>query len=97
MIKPHGSKTLMPLYVADDARRAALEQEAESLPSLLISSAAAASAVMLGSGYFNPLNGFMSLNDALKVANEMQIASGLFWPVPILNIVPADRISADIS
>lgn len=95
MIKPHGSQTLNPLYVADDARRAALAQEAESLPSLLISSAAAASAVMLGSGYFTPLNGFMDLADALSVANEMQIASGLFWPIPIVNIVPADAISAE--
>ena len=28
MIKPHGSETLNPLYVADDAKRAALEAEA---------------------------------------------------------------------
>ena len=44
MIKPHGSEQLNPLYVMDDAKRAALQQEAESLPSILGSSAAAANA-----------------------------------------------------
>ena len=44
MIKPHGSDTLNPLYVADDAKRAELEKEAEGLPSIVISSAAAGNA-----------------------------------------------------
>ena len=63
MIKPHGSDQLNPLLV-DDAQRQALLQEAESLPSLLLNSAAAANAVMLGAGYFNPLTGYMNLADA---------------------------------
>ena len=86
MIKPHGSDTLNPLYVADDAKRAALLKEAESLPSLLLNSAAAANAVMLGAGYFNPLTGYMTLADALSVCESLKTASGLFWPVPILNV-----------
>jgi sulfate adenylyltransferase len=86
MIKPFGSETLNPLYVADDARRKALEKEAEGLPSLLLNSAAAANAVMLGAGYFNPLTGFMNLADALSVSEKLQTSSGLFWPVPVLNL-----------
>jgi sulfate adenylyltransferase len=87
MIRPHGSDRLNPLYVQDDAKRAQLLREAEGLPSLLISSAAAANAVMLGGGYFNPLGGYMDLADSLSVAEKMQTASGLFWPVPIVNMV----------
>jgi sulfate adenylyltransferase len=87
MIKPHGSDTLNPLYVADDAKRAALVKEAEGLPKLLVCSQAAANAVMLASGYFNPLTGFMSLKDALSVAENMKTTGGLFWPVPIVNVV----------
>ena len=87
MIKPHGSDTLNPLYVADDAKRAALQKEAEGLPKLLVCSQAAANAVMLGSGYFNPLTGFMNLKDALSVADNMKTTAGLFWPVPIVNVV----------
>ncbi|HEX4873248.1 MAG TPA: sulfate adenylyltransferase [Nevskiaceae bacterium] len=86
MISPHGSATLQPLFVADAARRAALLAEAESLPSLLLNSAAAANAVMLGAGYFNPLAGYMNLADALSVAERLHTRSGLFWPVPIINL-----------
>ena len=87
MIKPHGSDTLNPLYVENDADRAALQKEAESLPSVTVSSATAANAVMLGAGYFNPLTGYMNLADALSVANTLHTTSGLFWPTPVLNLV----------
>ena len=86
MIKPHGSETLNPLYVADATQRAALLKEAESLPSLLLNSAAAANAVMLGAGYFNPLTGYQTKADALAIAKDLKTASGLFWPVPVLNL-----------
>jgi len=87
MIKPHGSDTLNPLYVADDAKRAALEAEAANLKSIVVCSQAAANAVMLGSGYFNPLTGFMNLADSMAVADKMETTGGLFWPVPIVNVV----------
>ncbi len=85
MISPHGSDKLNPLYVMDAKERAALAKEAEVLPSLVVSSAAAANAVMMGGGYFNPLTGYMNLADAIKVAEEMRTTSGLFWPVPVIN------------
>jgi sulfate adenylyltransferase len=87
MIKPHGSETLNPLYVADDAKRAALEAEAANLKSIVVCSQAAANAVMMGSGYFNPLTGFMNLDDSMSVAEKMVTTDGLFWPVPIVNVV----------
>jgi len=87
MIKPHGSDKLNPLYVMDDKKRAELKKEAAKLPSIVISSAAAANAVMLGAGYFNPLRGFMDLKHSLSVANTMRTTDGLFWPVPIVNVV----------
>ena len=85
MIKPHGSDSLNPLLV-DAAQRQALLQEAESLPSLLLNSAAAANAVMLGAGYFNPLTGYMNLADALSVSASLHTTKGLFWPVPVINL-----------
>lgn len=87
MIKPHGSDELNPLFVMDDAKRAALIKEAEGLPSILGCSAAAANAVMMGGGYFNPLTGYMKKADALSVAEKMKTTDGLFWPVPILCMV----------
>jgi len=87
MIKPHGSDRLNPLFVMDEDERKELLKEAENLPSVIISSAAAANAVMLGSGYFTPLNGYMNLADSLSVAEKMQTTDGLFWPVPIVNVL----------
>lgn len=86
MIKPHGSETLNPLFVYDVARHHELLTEAKTLPSLLLNSASAANAVMLGGGYFNPLTGYMNLADAMSVAEEMHTTGGLFWPVPVLNL-----------
>lgn len=87
LVKPHGADALKPLYVADEDARVALQQEAESLPSVVISSAAAANAVMMGAGYFTPLTGYMNKADMLSVAENMTTADGLFWPVPIVNML----------
>ena len=86
MIKPHGSDSLMPLLVDDPARLEALRAEAADMPSMTLSSAAAANAVMLGAGYFTPLQGFMNKADALAVAENMKTGSGIFWPVPVVNL-----------
>lgn len=87
MIKPHGSDELNPLFVYDSAANEALQKEAESLVSIVVSSATAANAVMLGGGYFNPLTGYMNKADALSVADNMHTTAGLFWPTPVLNLV----------
>ncbi|PHS74967.1 MAG: sulfate adenylyltransferase [Porticoccus sp.] len=86
MIRPHGSDTLNPLFVYDTEQHHQLLKEAEELPSLLLNSAAAANAVMLGAGYFNPLEGYMGLADAMSVAEKMHTTDGLFWPVPVINL-----------
>lgn len=87
MIKPHGSNELLPLYIKDEEKRKKVLKEAELLPSVIITSATAANAVMLGSGYFTPLKGYMDLNDALSVAEKMETKDGVFWPVPVLNLL----------
>ena len=86
MIRPHGSDSLDPRLVSKD-RLEQLQTEAQSLPSIVLNSAAAANAVMLGAGYFNPLKGYMNLADALEVAIKLHTTEGLFWPVPVVNLV----------
>lgn len=86
MIKPHGSETLNPLFVYDSQQHDALLHEAESLPAMMINSAAAANAVMMGAGYFNPLTGYMNAADAISVAERMYTTDNLFWPTPVLNL-----------
>ena len=87
MIKPHGSDVLKPLFVSDPEERRQLADAAESMPSVTMSSAGAANAVMLGGGYFTPLTGYMDRADALSVANTMHTSNGVFWPTPVLCLV----------
>ncbi len=87
MIKPHGAEALNPLYVADELSRTALIKESKGLANVTVSSAAAANAVMLGGGYFTPLKGYMNKADALQVADNMHTEAGVFFPVPVLNLL----------
>jgi len=86
MIKPHGSDELNPLFVYDTVKHEAISKEAESLPSLLLSSSAAGNAVMLGAGYYNPLTGYMNVADAVSCADKLHTTDGVFFPVPVLNL-----------
>ncbi|MBT2971396.1 MAG: sulfate adenylyltransferase [Candidatus Thiodiazotropha sp. (ex Ctena orbiculata)] len=84
MINPVGSSELQPLFVYDPDTHHKLSHEAESLPSVVISSQAAGNAVMMGAGYFNPLTGFMTVADAMGAAEKMTLTDGSFFPVPVL-------------
>jgi len=86
LITPHGATSLTPLIAAGQ-RLTDLEAESAALPSITVSSAAAANAVMLGAGYFTPLTGYMNRVDALSVATDLKTTDDLFWPVPVLNMV----------
>ena len=96
MIKPYGSEILTPLLVKDKAHRKMLLEEAEKIPSVVVSSAAAANAVMLGGGYFNPLNAYMNLADVMAVAEGMQMPSGLMWPTPVVNLLKANSLTEEL-
>ena len=86
LIAPHGSDTLKPLYIEDSSERKSLINASENMPHLLLNSAAAANAVMLGAGYFTPLDGYMDKKNATSVSDNMLTSDGLFWPVPIINL-----------
>ena len=98
LIKPHGADALNP-RIASGQRLAQLREEADGLVSITVSSATAANAVMLAAGYFTPLDGYMNRADALSVAMTLSTTQGLFWPIPVLNLVesfsgePGDRIA----
>ena len=86
MIKPHGSNELMPKIVSTEEEKIALLDAAQSMKKITVNSAAAANLVMLGAGYFTPLDGFMEKKDVIAVANRMQLDDRLFWPTPVVNL-----------
>ncbi len=87
MIRPHACDELRPLYVRNEGERQELETRSRSLDRVLLSSAGAANAVMLGAGYFTPLAGFMNKADCMSVASRMRTTDGLFWPTPVVCLV----------
>ena len=86
MIKPHGSNELMPKIVSTEEEKVELLESAKSMKKMTVNSAAAANLVMLGAGYFTPLEGFMNKSDVLSVANNMKLENGMFWPTPVVNL-----------
>ena len=86
LIMPHGSNELNTLYIEDEMARSSMLSASAEMRNLEINSAAAANAVMMAAGYFNPLTGYMNKEEALKVSKEMLTLDDIFWPVPIVNI-----------
>jgi len=84
MIKPVGSDELNPLFVYNPDKHHELMREAQKLPSVVISSQAAGNAVMMGGGYFSPLEGYMNVADAVSVAQTMKTTGDMFFPVPVM-------------
>ena len=82
LIKPYGSDELLTPFNEIGVNLADVEQ----MPKFLLNDSAIANVVMLGSGYFNPLQGFMNKTEALSVCDEFRTLNGLFWPIPVLNI-----------
>lgn len=82
LVKPHGSDSLRPLLLEGDVLAAALEK-VKTLPQIQITSREAGDLIMLGIGGFTPLEGFMNKSDWQSVCDNMHMASGLFWPIPI--------------
>ena len=81
LIAPHGG-VLVDLMVAADAR-AALKQEALTLPSWDLDARQLCDLEMLLNGAFSPLTGFMGSADYNRVCAEMRTADGVLWPMPI--------------
>jgi sulfate adenylyltransferase len=95
LVAPHGSRTLRPLLLEDEALADEIRR-ADSLPQVRVSSRERGDLMMLGIGGFTPLAGFMGHDDWRGCCDRMQLASGLFWPIPITLSVDeafAERLS----
>jgi len=83
LANPHGKdKRLMPRLLAG-LELVDTQDRARRLPRLTISSREASDLIMLGIGAFTPLDGFMSRADWQGVCDDLQLADGTFWPIPI--------------
>src|SRR5215813_10668069 len=82
MNQPHGGELVN--RIATSARKEALEKEAKKLFKLTIEDRYGADVEMIAIGAFSPLTGFMGKADAESVIENMELANGLSWGIPIL-------------
>lgn len=81
-ISPHGGQELVDLRVPD-SERAQMRVYAEKLPVATLNARDLADLEMLATGAFSPLTGYMGEADYLRSRDEMRLASGTPWPIPI--------------
>lgn len=88
LVPPYSCSSLKPLLSQ------AAQEKAKHLPKISITSREAADLVMLGIGGFTPLAGFMGYDDWKSVCQSMQMANGMFWPIPITVSVENEKASS---
>lgn len=81
LIAPHGGK-LVDLLVAE-AERDAFKHEAAALPGCDLNARQLCDLELLMTGAFSPLTGFMNRADHASVCNDMRLADGTLWPMPV--------------
>ncbi len=81
-ITAHGGGELNDLR-APASERAALAAHAEKLPLVKLNARELSDLEMLASGAFTPLEGFMGEADYVRSRDELRLASGVPWPIPI--------------
>jgi sulfate adenylyltransferase len=81
LIPPYGGKLIN--LVADGEERLALLEYATKLPSLQLSPRSLCDLEILAVGAFSPLDRFMSEADYTRVLEEMRLADGTLFPIPV--------------
>jgi sulfate adenylyltransferase len=92
LVPPHGSQSVKPLLIPE-TERAAERRRAEKLRKIPLDSRAVSDVLMLAMGAYTPLDGFMGHDDWQGSCQDMKLAGGLFWPIPIT--LPAGKDLAD--
>ena len=92
LIAAHGG-TLSELLVTGPAA-AALAERARSLPELRLDSRSLTDLELLAVGSLSPLEGFMTARDYQSTVEEMRLADGTVWSVPITLPVSEEQAAA---
>lgn len=90
MIAPHGGTLVQ--RMASGAFRDALREEARSLPAVSLAPRAAADTILIVTGAYSPLVGFMGSEAYHGVVDQMHLPGGLPWTLPIT--LPVDEETA---
>ena len=86
LVKPYGGP-LVDLYTTDE-RTEELRLDSRDWPSWDLTARQLCDLELLLNGGFSPLTGFMTKKDFEPVCQNMRLADGVFWPMPITLDVP---------
>ena len=90
LIPPHGGRGLTIRLLEGKALDEA-KAKAKGLKKVTISSRVKGDLIMIGIGGFSPLSGFMAKADWKSVLDNLTLADGTFWPVPVcLDVTQAE-------
>lgn len=89
LVPPHGG-LLNPLLLKDEELTAERER-AKSLPAVRLTSRETSDLIMMGTGAFSPLTGFMGSEDYKNVVENMRLVNGTLWPIPITLSISDDQ------
>ena len=92
LVPPHGGE-LKPLLL-EGGEREELVQKSRELPRVRLSSRETSDLIMMAIGAFSPLNGFMGREDYLGVIENLHMADGTMWPIPITLSAPEEQADA---
>jgi sulfate adenylyltransferase len=81
LIQPHGGSLIDRVAGGDEAN--SLAAAAKSLPQVALGMRPLSDLEMIAVGAFSPLSGFMTSRDYHGVVNDMRLASGLVWSLPV--------------
>jgi sulfate adenylyltransferase len=94
LIAPYGGELID--LLTPQHEREALKAHASQLPSLQVSDRVVCDLEMLAVGAFSPLDRFMGQADHQRVLDEMRLASGHLFPIPVtLPVNPGSEIKLD--
>lgn len=88
--QPHGG-TLVNGELAEVEKEKWLGEVAQ-YPKLVVSHRTASDLLLLATGAYSPLNGFMNQADYKAVCQEMRLANGLIWSIPIVLPIPKAKV-----
>ena len=81
LIPPHGGELIN--LIAEPSRGADLKAHSKPWPSWDLTARQLCDLELLITGGFSPLQGFMTRADYDSVCQNMRLASGVLWPMPI--------------
>ena len=81
IIAPHGGRLVN--RMAADAERAGLMNRAGNMPAISLNARQRSDVDLMAVGALSPLEGFMVQADYQRVLQEMRLASGAVWAVPV--------------